>query len=132
MTLLVPPDARKVIASPKTLFNDVYGWGSTFDYRTFIYNVATLLGGFGLPVRVVPPSDQLLDKYYDAQAPVRPTMRVVRAPVYSSVVASGGALGYLELERLPGYYQGVEPAIVMSRDVRTGRGAIPGIWQWAP
>ncbi len=28
-------------------------------------------------------------------------------------------LGYRELERVSGYYQGVEPAIRMSRDVRT-------------
>ena len=32
------------------------------------------------------------------------------------------ALGYRELGRVPGYYQGVEPAIRMARDVRTGSG----------
>jgi ribosomal-protein-alanine N-acetyltransferase len=35
-------------------------------------------------------------------------------------------LGYRELERVPGYYQGVEHAIRMSRDVRTSRDAVPG------
>src|SRR5258708_37669410 len=39
------------------------------------------------------------------------------------------ALGYRELGRVPGYYQGVEPAIRMARDVRTGRGTIPGMRQ---
>jgi len=35
------------------------------------------------------------------------------------------ALGYRELGRVPGYYQGVEPAIRMARDVRTNTGTIP-------
>lgn len=34
-----------------------------------------------------------------------------------------GALGYRELERVPGYYQGVEAAIRMERDVRISRPA---------
>jgi ribosomal-protein-alanine N-acetyltransferase len=42
------------------------------------------------------------------------------------------ALGYRELGRVPGYYQGIEPAIRMARDVRTGQGTIPGIRQPAP
>lgn len=37
------------------------------------------------------------------------------------------ALGYRELSRVAGYYQGVESAIRMARDVRTDRGAIPGV-----
>jgi ribosomal-protein-alanine N-acetyltransferase len=36
------------------------------------------------------------------------------------------AMGYRELGRVSGYYQGVESAIRMERDVRTGRGAVPG------
>lgn len=39
------------------------------------------------------------------------------------------ALGYKELGRVPGYYQGVEAAIRMARDVRTARGAVSGIRQ---
>jgi ribosomal protein S18 acetylase RimI-like enzyme len=35
------------------------------------------------------------------------------------------ALGYRELIRMPGYYQGVEDAIRMARDVRTVREATP-------
>jgi ribosomal protein S18 acetylase RimI-like enzyme len=43
------------------------------------------------------------------------------------------ALGYRELGRVPGYYQGVEPAIRMARDVRTaGSGTTPGLKQPAP
>jgi [ribosomal protein S18]-alanine N-acetyltransferase len=42
------------------------------------------------------------------------------------------ALGYRELGRVPGYYQGIEPAIRMARDVRTGRGTTPGMRQPAP
>jgi ribosomal protein S18 acetylase RimI-like enzyme len=38
-------------------------------------------------------------------------------------------LGYRELGRVSGYYQGVEPAIRMARDVRKGRDAIPGMKQ---
>jgi ribosomal protein S18 acetylase RimI-like enzyme len=41
-------------------------------------------------------------------------------------------LGYRELGRVPGYYQGVEPAIRMARDVRTAWGTIPGMRQSAP
>jgi ribosomal-protein-alanine N-acetyltransferase len=41
-------------------------------------------------------------------------------------------LGYRELGRVPGYYQGIEPAIRMARDVRTGRDAIPDMRQPAP
>lgn len=37
------------------------------------------------------------------------------------------ALGYRELSRVEGYYQGVESAIRMARDVRTDRGAVPGV-----
>ena len=42
------------------------------------------------------------------------------------------SLGYRELGRVEGYYQGVETAIRMARDVRTSRGAIPGLKQPAP
>lgn len=42
------------------------------------------------------------------------------------------ALGYRELGRVPGYYQGVEQAIRMARDVRTGRDAVPGLKRAAP
>lgn len=42
------------------------------------------------------------------------------------------ALGYRELGRVPGYYQGVEPAIRMARDVRTASGTMPGLRQPAP
>ena len=38
-------------------------------------------------------------------------------------------LGYRELGRVTGYYQGVESAIRMARDVRKGRDAIPGMKQ---
>ena len=36
-----------------------------------------------------------------------------------------------ELGRVPGYYQGVEPAIRMARDVRTN-GTVPNLRQPAP
>ncbi len=36
------------------------------------------------------------------------------------------AMAYREVGRVSGYYQGVESAIRMERDVRTGRGAVPG------
>jgi len=39
------------------------------------------------------------------------------------------ALGYRELGRVPGYYQGVEPAIRMARDVRTGTVPNPNLKQ---
>jgi ribosomal-protein-alanine N-acetyltransferase len=39
------------------------------------------------------------------------------------------ALGYRELGRVPGYYQGIEPAIRMARDVRTGSGTVPDLRQ---
>jgi ribosomal-protein-alanine N-acetyltransferase len=39
------------------------------------------------------------------------------------------ALGYSESGRVPGYYQGVEHAIRMARDLRTGRGAVPDLKQ---
>jgi ribosomal-protein-alanine N-acetyltransferase len=42
------------------------------------------------------------------------------------------ALGYRELGRVAGYYQGVEHAIRMARDVRIGRDAVPGLKQSAP
>ena len=42
------------------------------------------------------------------------------------------ALGYRELGRVPGYYQGVEPAIRMARDVRTGTTLNPNLKQPAP
>jgi len=42
------------------------------------------------------------------------------------------ALGYRELGRVSGYYQGVEQAIRMARDVRTGRDSVPGVRQPAP
>jgi ribosomal-protein-alanine N-acetyltransferase len=42
------------------------------------------------------------------------------------------ALGYRELAHVSGYYQGVENAIRMARDVRIGRDAVPGLKQPAP
>ena len=42
------------------------------------------------------------------------------------------ALGYRELGQIPGYYQGVESAIRMVRDVRGERANIPGSWQQTP
>jgi len=41
-------------------------------------------------------------------------------------------LGYRELARIPGYYQGVEAAIRMQRDVRDPHTAAPGARQSAP
>jgi ribosomal protein S18 acetylase RimI-like enzyme len=42
------------------------------------------------------------------------------------------ALGYRELGSIPGYYQGVESAIRMERDVRASRRAAPGAHQQTP
>ena len=42
------------------------------------------------------------------------------------------ALGYRELGQIPCYYQGVESAIRMVRDVRGERANIPGSWQQTP
>lgn len=42
------------------------------------------------------------------------------------------SLGYRELGRVSGYYQGVEAAIRMARDVRAGRDAVPGLRHTAP
>ena len=42
------------------------------------------------------------------------------------------ALGYRELGEIPGYYQGVEAAIRMVRDVRTRREPAPGTTQQTP
>jgi [ribosomal protein S18]-alanine N-acetyltransferase len=42
------------------------------------------------------------------------------------------ALGYRELGEIPGYYQGVEAAIRMVRDVRGSRAPAPGMPQQAP
>ena len=42
------------------------------------------------------------------------------------------ALGYRELGEIPGYYQGIESAIRMMRDVRGERANIPGSWQQTP
>jgi [ribosomal protein S18]-alanine N-acetyltransferase len=43
-----------------------------------------------------------------------------------------GALGYREIGQIPGYYQGVECAIRMVRDVRASREAAPGRSQPTP
>jgi ribosomal-protein-alanine N-acetyltransferase len=42
------------------------------------------------------------------------------------------ALEYRELGQIPGYYQGVESAIRMARDVRARRASTPGAHQQAP
>ncbi len=42
------------------------------------------------------------------------------------------ALGYRELGQIPGYYQGVESAIRMARDVRARRESAPGTPQQTP
>jgi ribosomal-protein-alanine N-acetyltransferase len=42
------------------------------------------------------------------------------------------ALGYRELGQIPGYYQGVEAAIRMMRDVRAERASTPGTRQQTP
>jgi ribosomal-protein-alanine N-acetyltransferase len=42
------------------------------------------------------------------------------------------ALGYHELVRIPGYYQGVESAIRMVRDVRASRAGAPGTQRQMP
>ncbi len=42
------------------------------------------------------------------------------------------SLGYKELGRVAGYYQGMEAAIRMSRDIRTTLGAVPGARHAAP
>ena len=42
------------------------------------------------------------------------------------------ALGYRELGQIPGYYQGVETAIRMVRDVRAQRASTPGTPQQTP
>lgn len=42
-----------------------------------------------------------------------------------AALAFYAALGYRELGRVTGYYQGIENAIRMARDVRTSRDAVP-------
>jgi ribosomal-protein-alanine N-acetyltransferase len=42
------------------------------------------------------------------------------------------ALGYHELGQIPGYYQGVESAIRMTRDVRGRRESAPGAHEQTP
>lgn len=42
------------------------------------------------------------------------------------------ALGYRELGQIPGYYQGVESAIRMARDVRARRESAPGAREQTP
>jgi ribosomal-protein-alanine N-acetyltransferase len=42
------------------------------------------------------------------------------------------ALGYREIGEIPGYYQGIESAVRMVRDVRTSREAAPGTSQQTP
>jgi [ribosomal protein S18]-alanine N-acetyltransferase len=49
-----------------------------------------------------------------------------------SAFAFYSSLGYREVARVPGYYQGIESAIRMTRDVRTGSGAVPDLSQPAP
>jgi ribosomal protein S18 acetylase RimI-like enzyme len=49
----------------------------------------------------------------------------------ASARAFYAALGYLESGEVPGYYQGVESAIRLTRDVRTSR-ATPGTRQPSP
>jgi ribosomal-protein-alanine N-acetyltransferase len=49
----------------------------------------------------------------------------------ASARAFYAALGYLESGEVPGYYQGVESAIRLTRDVRTSR-ATPGTRQSSP
>jgi ribosomal-protein-alanine N-acetyltransferase len=46
-----------------------------------------------------------------------------------AALAFYAALGYRELGRVSGYYQGIENAIRMARDVRTSREAVPGLKQ---
>ena len=43
-----------------------------------------------------------------------------------------GALGYRELGQIPGYYQGLEAAIRMARDVRARRESAPGAREQTP
>jgi ribosomal-protein-alanine N-acetyltransferase len=43
-----------------------------------------------------------------------------------------GALGYRELGQIPGYYQGLESAIRMARDVRARRESTPGTREQTP
>ena len=46
-----------------------------------------------------------------------------------AALAFYAALGYRELGRVSGYYQGIKSAIRMPRDVRTSRDAVPGLKQ---
>ena len=52
-------------------------------------------------------------------------LRAVNADAFAFYTA----LGYRELGRIANYYQGVEHAIRMGRDVREGRDAVPGLKQ---
>jgi ribosomal-protein-alanine N-acetyltransferase len=42
------------------------------------------------------------------------------------------SIGYRELDRVEGYYQGLETAIRMTRDLRAGSGAVPGTTESPP
>jgi ribosomal protein S18 acetylase RimI-like enzyme len=50
----------------------------------------------------------------------------------TAALAFYSALGYRELGQVSGYYQGVENAIRMTRDLRLGRGTVPDRRQPAP
>lgn len=90
---------RLVLAgsNPLQLFQEVYGWGGTFEHQRLLQNFAALAAGLRAPVSVVKPSAQLLDAYYDPTAPVRRDVTQLRAPVYWAVVERGGVLGFVQL-----------------------------------
>jgi hypothetical protein len=90
----------KGATDPRGLFAAVYGWGGTFEHDLFMKNTLALVSGFGAPAFPNPPTEALLDMYYDPGAQPRTEIHVVRVPIFWGVLTDGGVISSVELSMI--------------------------------
>ena len=57
----------KLLQDPHLILQRVYGWGTdSLDMARICHHLASFLGGFGFPVRIIVPEDRVVGGYADA------------------------------------------------------------------
>ena len=93
----------KVVAQPKGLFAEVYGWGGapgTFNHEALLGNTQAFLEAFGLPAAQEPVASDLATKYYDPASPYTRQVRELHIGVFGMVLAIAKTLEQVQVALL--------------------------------
>lgn len=90
--------------NPQQLLRDVYQWDSLpvpFAYDTFMQSLFSVVEAMGFSAALRTPDEELLNRYYAADNPVRPQIRELRVPLVGGMKEGESELFELRLSTLP-------------------------------